>query len=759
MILAAILMAALAQDDAPVRAVLDRHCKECHGGGKSKGEFRLEQLSANGAGELWLKVQEQLKSGAMPPKAKARPSDSEQRVVFDGIARREAARRAKEGRVAYRRLNRVEYTRTVCDLLGVDTDFWSILAVDGTADGFDNQSAALHLSSFALERYVEAAHKALNVAIVNQPAPNTIKIRNSFKPLHWAQQNNGIYARVLNDDTVISFITANGNPIWLQDFYPRERGNYRIRICASGFQSGGQPVTFQVTNQSTGLVGYFDAAADKPTVIEFVVRAEAQTSAFITTYGLGTAVDHVAGKASKYTGTGLALHWYEAEGPLHDAWPPSSHRAIFGDLPQAQVGGRLEVVSKDPLPDAERILRSFVRRAFRRAVTDDEVRPFVALVEARLEDKDTFESAIRVALAAVMASPRFLFLDEKPGTLDDFALASRLSYFLWSSMPDEELLTLAGKKELSRRDVLRAQVERMLQSPKAGTFIWNFCQQWLGLRDIDQTEPHSVIYPEYDDMLKVAMVRETELFFEEILKKDLSVATFADSDFTFVNARLARHYGLPAPKEPGYQKVSLPPGSHRGGVLTMASVLKVTANGTTTSPITRGIWVLDRLLGTPPPKPPAGVQPLEPDIRGAKTLKEQFAKHRNDPSCASCHARIDPPGFALENFDVVGNWRTYYRTQQWAQNVKEVKGAMYLQGADVDTDGQSIESLKKSLLADKDQLARSLARKIATYATGGSPEAGDQSEIEEIVRRVRGKNYGMRTMIHEIVQSRMFREK
>jgi hypothetical protein len=480
----------------------------------------------------------------------------------------------------------------------------------------------------------------------------------------------------------------------------------------------------------------------------------------VHTYGLGNEATKVPGKAKEYKGTGLALHWIEYEGPLYDSWPPAGHRAIFGDLPQAKVKDRLEVVSREPIPDAERILRRFARRAFRRSVTDDDVRPYVELVKARLEAKDSFEAAVRVALAAVMTSTQFLFLNETPGKLDDFALASRLSYFLWSTMPDEELLALAEKKELSRREILRGQVERMICSPKAEAFTKNFCGQWLGLRNIDETEPNYYVYPEWDGMLKASMVKETELFFQEILKNDLSVTNFADSDFTFANGRLARHYGLSGVEGNWeFQKVALPPGSHRGGVLTMGSVLKVTANGTTTSPITRGIWVLERLLGTPPPKPPAGVQPLEPDIRGAKTLKEQFAKHRTDPNCASCHAKIDPPGFALENYDVIGGWREYYRQANWTKGVKEVKGQRYLRAADVDTDGQTIDDIKKALLADKGQLARALARKLATYATGGTPEASDQPEIDQIVGRIREKNYGLKSLVHELVQSRIFREK
>lgn len=238
-----------------------------------------------------------------------------------------------------------------------------------------------------------------------------------------------------------------------------------------------------------------------------------------------------------------------------------------------------------------------------------------------------------------MVSPEFLFLREKPGKLDDFALASRLSYFLWSSMPDEELLTLAGKSELNQPEQLRAQVERMLQDPKAAAFTRNFAGQWLGLQTIDATSPDGMLYPEYDDVLKVSMVKEVLLFFDEVLKNDLSLAHFAASDFSMLNGRLAKHYGIPGVEDGlEFRKVMLPPGSHRGGVLTMGAILKVTANGTTTSPILRGAWVLDRILGTPPPKPTVDVEAVEPDIRGATTIRAQLAKHRDNTQCAGCDA-------------------------------------------------------------------------------------------------------------------------
>jgi hypothetical protein len=335
-------------------------------------------------------------------------------------------------------------------------------------------------------------------------------------------------------------------------------------------------------------------------------------------------------------------------------------------------------------------------------------------------------------------------------------------------MPDDELFALAEQKKLHVPEVLRAQVERLLQSPKAAAFTRNFCGQWLGLRDIDFTAPHYGLYPEFDQMLKVSMVRETELFFDELLKNDRSVSNVVASDFSMLNGRLAKHYGIAGVDGLWeFRKVALPPDCHRGGVLTMASVMKVTADGTSTSPIKRGAWVLDRILGTPPPKPPADVPALEPDIRGATTLRERLAKHRNNPACANCHAKIDPPGFALESFDVIGGWRTYYRQTNWTKGVKEVKGVLYLQGPDVDPSGEmsdgrrfgDIDQFRQYLLQDVEQVARNLTQKLVTYATGGTPEASDRPEIEAILARARATKYGLRTLIHEIVRSRMFLEK
>jgi len=687
--------------DSEARAFLAKHCVACHGAEKPKGKFRVDQLALDFADranrEHWLAVQAQLKTGAMPPKGKARPPEKDAQALQDWINQRvaaaEAARRAAQGRVVWRRLNQAEYQNTVRDLLEVDVDLKELLPVDAAANGFDNNAETLHVSSFLMEQYLEAADRALSVAIANKPKPALIKRRISLKDEGSVKPTKSVY-RHLEDSVAIfsSWVSANIQ-VTLWQFHTRERGRYRFRISAYGFQSAGKPVTFHIRAGTLSavtdnhLVGHFDVPADKPTVVEFVDHLEAANTIRLVVDRLGVTppqVERVG--AENYKGPGLAVQWIEVEGPLQDSWPPASQRRLFGDLaqapaPTADSRDRREVVSKQPAADAERLLRAFTRRAWRRSVTDTDVKPFVARVQAKLAEGYSFEQAMRVGFKAVLVSPEFLFLREKPGKLDDFALASRLSYFLWSTMPDEELLQLAEQGKLSQADTLRQQVERLLKDPKAAAFTENFAGQWLNLRAIDDTEPDPRLYPEFDDVLKVALLKEPFLFFDEVLQNDLSLTNFVSSDFTMLNGPLAYHYGVPGLEGLQFRKVTLPPGSHRGGVLTMAGVLKVTANGTSTSPVIRGAWVLDRILGTPPPKPTVDVEAVEPDIRGATTIREQLAKHRERAECASCHAKIDPPGFALESFDVIGGWRDNYRS---VGKGEKINGKRYLKGPEVD---------------------------------------------------------------------------
>ena len=771
--------------DSEIRPILAAHCVKCHSGDKPKGDLRLDQLKPDfndeGIREHWLTVLDRVSTGEMPPKAKPRPAAKDVKALSSWIAGEAkialAARRAQQGRVVLRRLNRTEYENTIRDLLGVDVDLKEMLPLDSSANGFDNVGNALHTSSFLMEKYLDAANIALDEAIANRPRPKTVFTRYIVKDQNCVRHAQERVFRKLDDG--VAFFTSSAWDGLNVDMWPNDRGRYRFRLSASTIQSAQKPVTFRVWQGSAGmggapghLVGYFDAPIDKPKVFEFIEHVEPHTGFSILPYGLAGAgqVDKIG--ADKWDGPGLAVQWVEIEGPLNDIWPPESHRRIFGDLPQAKssdnYGDRFEVVSTDPLADAERIIRNFARRAFRRSVTDDDIKPFVALVDAKLTEKRSFEQAVRCGLLGVMVSPDFLFFRESAGKLDDFALASRLSYFLWSTMPDEELMGLAEKHQLHESEKLHQQVERMLNDAKASAFTKNFVGQWLGLREIDSTDPSQQLYPEFDDMLKASMLRETELFFEEILKHDLSLTNFIDSDFTMLNGRLAKLYGIPGVEGWEFKKITLPPDSHRGGLLTMASVLKVTANGTNTSPVIRGAWVLDRILGTPPPHPPADVPAIQPDTRGATTIREQLAKHRQLASCAGCHSKIDPPGFALESFDVIGGWRENYRTTGLGKEVMLDGHRMpYLKGPKVDPsdvmpDGKTfadIDEFKKLLLAQKDQVAHSLTEKLITYATGGPPEPDDLPQVDAIVGRIREKNYGFRTLVHAVVESEMFRTK
>ena len=779
--------------DDPAKSFFVQHCRACHAGNEPKGEFRLESLAKDfldkANRERWLAVLEQLKSGAMPPKEKPRPAAREVEAVTEWISRQAtaaiAAQAAENGRVVLRRLNRAEYQNTMRDLLAVDVDLKEMLPEDTSTSGFDNSAEALHVSSFLIARYLDAADHVLDLAIANGPRPDVINRRFSIKDERTVKATGSVYRHVDDGVAIFSSWVSANIQVTLWQFGSRERGKYRFRISGYGIQTE-KPVTFHVlvgplnAAAQQELVDYFTVPPGEPKVVEFVRLLEPQQTIRIVADGLGVTppVVEKAG-ADKYEGPGLVVQWVDIEGPLLESWPPVSHHRLFGGLPQERVSAsdnssRREVVSQRPLVDAERILHDFTRRAFRRAVTDADIKPLLARVQALLEQGNTFEQAMRVALKSVLMSPHFLFLREKKAEkdeaqLDDYSLASRLSYFLWSSMPDDELLDLADKGMLHEPGTLRNQVERMLRDRKAAAFTENFAGQWLNLRAIDATMPDHMLYPEYDDILQVSMVKEVLLFFDEVLRNDLSLTNFAASDFTMLNGRLARHYGIPGVLgELEFQKVTLPPESHRGGVLTMAAVLKVTANGTTTSPILRGAWVLDRILGTPPPKPTVDVEAVEPDIRGATTIRNQLAKHREHASCASCHVKIDPPGFALENFDVIGGWREHYRSigdgEPVVLNGRRVR---YLNGpavdaADVLPDGrrfQGIDEFKQLLVEDKDQLARALTAKLLSYATGAAPTAADQQEIDAIVAGIRDKNYGFRSLVHEVVQSRVFQSK
>jgi hypothetical protein len=637
-----------------------------------------------------------------------------------------------------------------------------LLPEDTTALGFDNIGEALHISSVLLERYLDAADVALDEIFVHGARPETKKWHVSLVPqklrtdLPPGQRDYRLsHIQILPDDTVVFVSAGIYQPVTLEQFRAPVAGRYRIRISSYARNSLGKPITFawycgSFDSKNTHLAALFDAPPEKPAIFELDEYLPLRGTMKPILFGIG---EHNAKAGEEYGGPGVAFPWVEIEGPILDTWPPIGRQRLLGDVD----------LKAGTLADADKALRWLATRAFRRAITDADVEPYLALTESALDARKPFEDALRAGIKGVLCSPDFLFFKESPAALDSFALASRLSYFLWSSPPDDALVRAALNGEIRKPAVLRAEVERMLNDPKAARFTENFTGQWLGLRNIEFTTPDKKLYPEHDDPLQDAMLRETRLFFDELLKQDLSVANFVDSDFTMLNERLARHYGIGGVVGQQFRRVALKPEDHRGGVLTQAAILKITANGTNTSPVIRGNWVLKNIIGRPVKPPPPNVPAIEPDIRGAKTIREQIAKHRELESCAVCHDRMDPLGLALENYDVIGGWRTNYRSVGQGQSVKtEVDGrrVQYKIGPAVDPSGvlpdgrafPDLDALKKLLLQDKPQIARCVAEKLLTYATGAGITFADRPAVEAIVQQAAKKDYGLRTLVHAVVE-------
>jgi Protein of unknown function (DUF1592)/Protein of unknown function (DUF1588)/Protein of unknown function (DUF1585)/Protein of unknown function (DUF1587)/Protein of unknown function (DUF1595)/Planctomycete cytochrome C len=503
----------------------------------------------------------------------------------------------------------------------------------------------------------------------------------------------------------------------------------------------------------------------------------------------------------------VAFRWMEVEGPLLDETSTAGYRILFGDLPlkksdrpEAEIAvqtlmpsrnrgpdgaggyGRVvrtqdvpvEVVSANTERDTERLLRAFMRQAYRRPVEEADVQRYLGLIRAQMKTGHDFTYSMLAGYTAIICSPGFLYLEETPGRLDDSAVASRLAYFLWNSAPDAALLARAQRGELRRPEVLRTETERLLNDPKSRRLVEAFLDYWLELRKQDATTPSNTLYPDYylDEALAEAALDESRMFFTELLQKDLPARNVINSDFTYLNERLAEHYGIRGVAGAAMRRVALPADSVRGGVMTQAMVLKVTANGTTTSPVIRGKWLSERILGRHVPAPPAAVPAVDPDTRGAVTIRQQLERHRADESCAVCHTKIDPQGFALESFDVMGAWRDRYRGDAkdklpevglgkngWAFDFHY---ALPVEAQGQLPDGQTfkdVREFKRLILRDEAQIARNLARQLAVYATGSPVRFSDRAVIEGILGEAKGRQYGVRSLIHAIVQSDLFLNK
>ena len=775
-----------------VETLVAGHCVGCHAGKDAANGLDLETLGRDLSRPeylaKWEQVYDRVERGEMPP-ADVAPLPAGPRSEFLGdLAEALTHASGERAEVALRRLNRFEYENTLRDLLGIRTALQNLLPEDGKVHGFDNVGEALDMSSVQLERYLEAAGKALEDAVRRGPQPERVAKTYRFDDGKNAD-NIGKHWHRTSDGAVVFFNDGGFPAISLDSFRAPHEGPYRFCIDGFAYQTD-RSITFAVytgqfgRNADSRLVGNYQARPGAAAAIVFETYLYRGDTLRLMPRGLGGNYAEIKrdGPAG-YQGPGLAVQAVEVDGPILPEWPGRGHRLLFGDLPVVDQGPeserskkyykpRYEVVSSQPEADAARLLEGFAARAFRRPVPQAKLAPYFALAKTELTDGVQFEDAMRTAYVAVLCSPDFVFLHEPRGKLDAHALASRLSYFLWSSLPDDELSAVAASGELTKPEVLRRQTDRLLNDRRAERFTKNFVGQWLNLREIEFTTPDKQLYPEFDSLLLDAMVNETELFFDEILTNNRSVHDFIDADWTMLNERLAEHYRIDGVTGPEFRKVALRPEHHRGGVLTQASVLKVSANGTTTSPVTRGGYVLERLLNQPPPPPPPGVPGVEPDIRGATTLREQLDKHRSIASCNNCHKTIDPPGFALENYDVMGGWRENYRVlnKDLPAPPVELTGGRRVSwrvGPKVDasgttTDGLSFRDLveyKQVLLKDKNLFARALTEKLLVYATGRGLGFSDRPEVERIVASVAAQGYGCRDLVHAVVQSPIFLHK
>jgi len=800
-----------------VRPYLAAHCIRCHGPAKQEGEMRLDTLALNfGASESmrhWIEVMDRINLGEMPPEKEPRPEAAQSRAVAAWLAAelRHAARLSltRGGRVVLRRMNRAEYANTIRDLL--DLKFLpgenplELLPPDGTAEGFDKVGAALMLDPSLLEKYFEVAARIAAQAIVEGPPPvATYRKRFEFED---TAKNRAIDYLCSKPDFACrehdAELIDGGARSFGEFIYPKLRtmiptkGLYAIRLRAAAFQAGrAEPVRIRVGRGDEVLLETFvTAPPEQPQTFEVQIPlAEAGgneldvrmlngTKLFLynPSYGqmdkaiaeAGARNEHaevlrLRGRMSaegNISGSRpdpavldrsklpkLYLDYIELEGPLYEQWPPKSHQALF--FKEADAVRDLAYVRE--------MFERFMPRAWRRPIEPAEIEPVVRLVQQELEAGVGYEEAVRAGLIGVLTSPKFLYLvepaDETPRDLTDYEIAARLSYFLWSSMPDAALFDLARQGRLRSPAALEAEVDRMLADPKSRALVDGFAVQWLRTDEYRNFTPDPQLYPNYDAKLGQAMVEETLRFFEEILRHDLSALNFLDSDWTIVNDRLAKFYGLEGVKGEHFRRVKLPADLHRGGLLGQAGVMLRGSDGTRTKPVRRGVYVREVLFNDPPDPPPPNVGEIEPNIQGKNlTVRDRLLQHQQIESCAACHRTIDPYGLALENYDATGAWRTQ-------QNGEGFRGRSV---PPIDSSGSlpngkpfaGPAEFKQLLVEQKDRFARGLAEKLATYALGRPIEAADRPTIDGLTAKMAASDHTLRSLMKAIVTSDAFLKK
>ena len=765
--------------EAPNRQFLAKHCLDCHTGKEAEAGLDLttlgDDLTDPHTTARWVRMVDRVAEGEMPPAEYGELSAADRAAFLTStsawLQQTQLAQFASQGRVRARRLTNLQLEGSLHSLLGIDIPLAVHFPSEPQTNGYNTVADGQPMSHFQMEQHLAGVDRALEEAYRRALSRESDEFQRELS----ATTLSRVRARSRTREPEV--IDGHG-VVWSSGlvFYgripattARENGWYQFTIRAKGLNLPSSGGVWCTVRRGRGV----SSAPLMDWVGAFEAKRETQEWTYQTWLPAGEMIEIRPGDvtlrkarfAGGQVGTGEGAPQNVPGVAIESIKIRRVHRGpknsiiaqtLFGDLEiNAQRDWRQSTVnSKDPRADATRLVTAFAERAFRRPVTAEEVGPYVQFALASLEQGEPFADALRGGYRAVLCSPRFMYFQEMPGQLDGYALASRLSYFLWNQPPDDHLLSLAANGKLSQPEVLRSQAGRMLTDPKGSEFMQHFADQWLDLSLIDFTEPDRRLYSEFDIVVQQSMLEETYTFLQTMLQENLSVAHLIDSDFTFLNSRLARYYELPAVKGDTLQRVSLAPDSPRGGLLGQGAILKVTANGTTTSPVIRGVWVSERLLGRPIPEPPSSVPAIEPDIRGANSIRDQLDKHKSEETCASCHRHIDPPGFALENFDPAGNWRERY-------------GARGRSGAKVDpsnefADGRhfsNIQEFRQLVLQQPELLARNVAQQLLTYGTGAPVAFADRAEIDRIVEQSAAQQYGLQSILEAAVTSRLFLNK
>jgi mono/diheme cytochrome c family protein len=743
------------------KALLDQYCVTCHNERLKTGGLVLEALdSARPADhvDIWEKVVRKIRAGVMPPQGARRPNDGSLHALVQWLEQgldRAAAERPDPGRPLLHRLNRAEYRNAVRDLLGLDVDVTTLLPPDDSAYGFDNISDVLGVSPSLQERYLTAAGRISRLAVGDlamRPGSDTYRVP---QDLSQNQHIDGLPLGTVGGLSVSHAFPLDAEYEFKTTLYRTNLNIVRGLSYESEFEVAvdGRRVHRVTIGGRADLAALFDKPTDTGDAVELRMRVRVPvtagphevTAAFIDNMTVKDTVrlqPFLRSSADNFDWAG---------------WPHIQSLAITGPFSATGTGDTpsRRAIFQCKTTDracATEILTRLARRAYRQPVTKTEMDPILAFYDAARRG-GSFDAGIQRGLERILASPRFVFRMERdpersvPGVayrISDVELASRLSFFLWSSIPDDELRDLASRRKLSEPATLEAQVRRMLDDPRSEALVTNFAGQWLHLRNLRTVQPNSDEFPDFDDNLRQAFRRETELLFDSLIREDRSLLDLLRADYTFVNERLARHYGISGVYGSRFRRVTVTDEA-RKGLLGHGSMLAVTSHAERTSPVLRGKWVLENLIGLPVPPPPDDVPPLKATEEGQKprTVREQMAEHRASPVCASCHRVMDPVGFALENFDAIGAWRTH-----------EPGGPIDASGELADgrrVDG--VVTLRKAILERPEIVANTFTEKLMTYALGRGVEPQDMPAVRRVLRDASVQDYRMSSIVLGIVKS------